>query len=288
MARGWKQDVVWAEMFHLRPEDHRLLDAPGPSRSTERSSKAPTTTTSASTWRNYLRGLLRRGWWYSFASRPSIIFYVCENKTVASREARGDGDAVGRQLSLVFFERFGGVGNLVRRVNREAKNMTPILMTVAELMTTSGHLLPLKPERPTAETELLLEAAWAQQDLRRFTGILETQAEDIHVYTLVDEVSAEDAFAAEKPFENLSKMALTRILESPQLSRAGGELENPGVLSRQPPAAAGRRGRGRGRSRAAQKQLDRGVCPCEHKDGYAQVPARMGDMIGVVAYMHVW
>ena len=256
LAPGWRQEMVWAGRFNLRSEDHGPLEAPP-------QPAAPRQDTSfGARWRNYIRTILRRGHWYAFASCPSVYFYVSENKVVAGRGSRGEGEAVGRNLAVAFFEPLGTAGpgepRIVRRVLREDLSMKPRLLTIAELMSNCGILLPIDASRTAAESELALEEAFARSDLRKFTGHLETEAEEVHVYSLADEVPAEAAFLESEPIENLSKMALARLLE---LREEGGRRElfamtwealraraDMGALdgAAGPPPQPGRRARGRG------------------------------------------
>ena len=208
VAPGWRQEMVWAERFNLRSQDHELLEGAGPQVPPE-----PQDTSFAARWRNYIRNILRRGSWYSFASCPEVFFYVSENKIVAGRRSRGEGEAVGRSLAVVFFEPLGAGQDIVRRVDREHHAMTPKLLTIAELMTNCGIRVPLDASKTAAENEMALEEAFASEDLRRFTGHLETSADEVHVYTLSDDVPAEAAFLEQEPFETLTKMALARLLE---------------------------------------------------------------------------
>ena len=164
-----------------------------------------------------------RGFWFSWTFCPSVIFYIHENKALAGREERGEGEAVGRNVVLTFFEPLPGHPGLVQRVDRSGDGMKPQQMTVAELLTTCGRYLEHDPQRSSADTEALLEETFAVLDLRRFSGSLETRAEELHVYSLTDEENAEEAFVRETPLESLTKVALARFLE-----RSGGEPRRQG------------------------------------------------------------
>ena len=143
-------------------------------------------------------------------------------------------------------------------------------------MSNCGILLPAGALRTAAETEVALEEAFAREDLRKYTGHLETEAEDVHVYTLRGEVPAEQSFLEEEPIESLSKMALARLIElrggdpSRELfalgletlrarARAAAEALDGGALA--PPVAPppGRRARGgRGAARGRGRPNPRG------------------------------
>ena len=66
-------------------------------------------------------------------------------------------------------------------------------MTLAELLQVCGIRVPHAPERSFAETEEILEEEFGGQDIRRFSGHLETGAEELHVYMLAEEANAEEA-----------------------------------------------------------------------------------------------
>jgi hypothetical protein len=142
-----------------------------------------------------------------------VIFYVNENKILAGREARGAGEASGRRLVVTFFEAFPGHHGMVRRVDRADDLMRPRHLTVAELLNAVGIRLPHDPMRTSAEAEELLEEAFAEQELRRSLGNLQTGADEVHVYALVDEEHAEETFVRESAFQSLHKIALSKFLE---------------------------------------------------------------------------
>lgn len=168
----------------------------------------------ASTWRAYCRSVLVRGRFFKVGSScSSLTFYVNENKVLAGGERRGEGEAVGKNLVLTFFEDLPDQPGLVRRLEREGGSMHPRRMTLAELVQACGVVLPCNPARTSAESERLLEEAWATLDIRRFSGNLETESLEVHTYTLCDEANAEEAFVHDEPLEGLTKIALARLLE---------------------------------------------------------------------------
>lgn len=192
------------------------------------------------------------------------------SRTKSSRGGgeRSEGDAVRRSLAIAFYER--APGDVVRRVDRESLGVRPRLLSAAELLLLLGAVDP--PEAATeAEKETALEESIGALDLRRFRGILETAADEPHVYSLVEEGNAEDMFLSESPFETLTKIALARAIE-----RASGEPRRPNWASSlevlrdrarpllHPPAgpapkAAPAPGRARGRGRVGGKGRGRGL-----------------------------
>ena len=207
VASGWRHQMVFRERFNLNPENLNLLQ------NLEQRRPEAAGDAYKVTWRTYCRSILQRGYFFRFSSNLDVTFYVNENKILAGRPERGEGEAVGRSLVLTFFEAFEGHPGLVRRVDREGASMRPRQMSLAELMQVCGILVPRDPERSSAQTEEILEEEFGRQDIRRLSGHLETEAEELHVYMLADEVSAEEAFVKETPFEALTKIALARHLE---------------------------------------------------------------------------
>ena len=215
---------------------------------------------------------------YKLSCKPSVVLYIAENKTLGGREDRGyEGDAMGRNMAVVFFEDLKG--GLVRRVSRENLAMQQMLLSIAEVLQTIGGIaVPADPERTAAQTELLLESQYEQLEILRFTCTLEPAAPESHVFHLDGEVNAESALALELPAEHRTKMVLARCLQrheelleeetlqgawSKNLAtlkgraahllpvRAVAPAPTPAVVAAPPaaPAPAAGRGRGRGRGR---------------------------------------
>ena len=109
-------------------------------------------------WRNYIKTVFKKGFMYKLSCRPSVHFYVAENKTLAGKEEKGYAEeALGRKLAVAFFEKVGE--SLVQRVNREGTSLHQTPLSVAELMQTIGGIdVPHDPERTAAATEILLES----------------------------------------------------------------------------------------------------------------------------------
>ena len=131
------------------------------------------------------------------------------------------GEALGRKMAVVFFERLpgpggmGGTGGLAQRVQRDTLSMQQSLLTIAELLQQlgGGPVLPEDTARTAAETELLLERRYMDLEITRFKCSVEPEAPDVHVYTLEDEDNAEVALVSETPAERRTKMMLARALD---------------------------------------------------------------------------
>ena len=121
------------------------------------------------------------------------------------------GEAIGRQLAVVFFDT-KEPGNLVQRTRRDTQGMHHELMTIAELLLALGIVLPADSGRAAAETEILLERKYAELDIIRFTCAVEPEAPDVHVFQLEDQGNAEVAMVSATPAEQRTRIMLARAL----------------------------------------------------------------------------
>jgi hypothetical protein len=255
-----RSEFIYRDRLGLSPEQHRLLKEAG---------NAPPVHLSAgsfaSAWRNYIKTLFIRGYWYRLSCSPSAILYVSESKTLAGKEERNyEGEAFGRKLAVTFFEDAGG--GLVQRVDKERLALKSQLLTPAEILQ-SLLLLPANPDCSAADTELLLELRYEDLDIERFVGAVDADTDEVHIYRLGDPVNTEVAYAVEFPAHR-TKMVLARCLQRSNAfdqeetlqtvwalplavleARAAPHLPVPPVPAA-PPVARGRGPRGRGRGRA--------------------------------------
>ena len=160
-----------------------------------------------------MRQVLQRGHWYFFQEKREALFYVLENKVLAGRAERAAGEAVGRKLTVAFFERLGNEG-LVRPVDRSSQALKQQLLTLAELLQTCGlGDLAHDPSRTSAETELLLEAKYLDLELRRHKGLPEPTAQDPNSFLLEADDNAEETLLEDLQPEDLTKLAFARTLQ---------------------------------------------------------------------------
>ena len=109
-----------------------------------------------------------------------------------------------------FFETIPG--GMVRRIIRDGASLHPQLLTIAEIIQACGFQLPMDPLRSSAASEILLETQYQDLEILRCVGHLDTDAAEVHTYSLGSEVIAEDALALEAPFEQMTNMMLARFL----------------------------------------------------------------------------
>jgi hypothetical protein len=250
-----RSEYLYRARMGLSSDQHKLLHEPGNAPQVQMP-----TGPFAGAWRNYIKSLFVRGFWYKLSSSSSEVFYVSENKTLAGQEERHNaGEASGRKLALTFFEDAGR--SQVRRVNREGLVLNVQLLTPAEVLMVCGIgiALPLDPERTAADTELLLLSQYEDLDIERLEGTVDAVTDDVHIYNLGDPVNAEVAYAGPTP---RTKMVLARALQRSGAFDQGETLQSVWALSHArletraaphlpvPAVLPVARGRGRGRGRA--------------------------------------
>ena len=83
---------IWLDRLNLRPEDHRLLVAAAPGGP----AAAPLGGPFALAWRNYIKALLKKGYMFLVPTKPDVMVYIMENRTLAGKE---DKTSTERQLA---------------------------------------------------------------------------------------------------------------------------------------------------------------------------------------------
>ena len=94
---------------------------------------------------NYLREIFIPGFFYSVEGlRPSLWFFVMQNKVLAGRDQEW-ADAMGRPLSVVYFEKDEGEADapIARRCDGGGASLEPTAATLAEQSGRSHPPLPL-------------------------------------------------------------------------------------------------------------------------------------------------
>ena len=198
--------MLYRNRLGLSPSDYELLSRAPP--------LAPGVVGSAFAvaWRNYIKQLFKKGFMFRLSVNLEVTIYISENKTLAGREDRGyEGEATGRKLVVSFFETLPD--GRVRRTIRGGTSLHPQLLTIAEILQSCGFRLPVDHLRSSAAAEVLLETQYQELEILRFKPLLETEAAEVHMYSLHEEVLAEEASALEGPAEQMTKMMLARYLQ---------------------------------------------------------------------------
>ena len=111
-----------------------------------------------------MKAIFKKGFMYRVSCSPESLIYISESKTLAGKEVRGrEDEAMGRPLVLTFFKR--DARGLAHRVDNGTSVLKLKTLTLAVLLQTLGHVLPLDPDRTSATAELLLEAHYWPGDL---------------------------------------------------------------------------------------------------------------------------
>ena len=146
---------------------------------------------------------------YRVSCSPESLIYISESKTLAGKEVRGrEDEAMGRPLVLTFFKR--DARGLAHRVDNGTSVLKLKTLTLAVLLQTLGHVLPLDPDRTSATAELLLEAHYMDLIVDRFKCVT-VQVEEAYVFALENETNAEAEYAVE--IDPRTKMVLARCLQ---------------------------------------------------------------------------
>ena len=95
-------------------------------------------------WHMYVRWLFRADVFHSFGALGNKnFFYVAENKSFPGRDEILEGQAMGRDLSVVWFSELAGMeeheeGLIVVPCARDDENLIMLTQTVAEIARTAG------------------------------------------------------------------------------------------------------------------------------------------------------
>ena len=162
-----------------------------------------------------MKSIFKPGFMYKFSCAPDVLVYIAESKTLAGKEVRDyEGEALGRKLSVSFFQGAGGIRGLVVPVDPGAVRMQLQLLTIAEILQALGgvHVDP-DPSRAASDTELLFEALYENIDIRRLACRDEPEAPRVHTFEVDGEIHAEAALAEENRAKDRTKMMYARCLQ---------------------------------------------------------------------------
>ena len=162
-----------------------------------------------------------------------MYLYIAENKSLPGREARAEGDAIGRPLTAAWFEaceeRDGG--SVVRRAGRTSPQaLSTMLVTLAELLHAAGEPYPALGSEATArQTEIAMEARFADVPRSVHSATHLWEDDDPWTFLLTDAEPADMKYLTETPMQHLNNMALARLAE---LTRGANKRETFGLPNR--------------------------------------------------------
>ena len=183
-----------------------------------RGTAEPTRLTFEVAWSNYVRKTFSKGNFYAFETlRPELYLYVAENKSLPGREARAEGDALGRSLSVAWFEAHETTddGVVVTRVDKTSQDaLLTMLSSLAEILHAAGEPWPaLGPEATARALEVAVEARYAHVPRYIYQATHLFHESDPWTFLLWGADPAETKYLAETPLDELTNMALARQLE---------------------------------------------------------------------------
>ena len=215
IAPGLRRDSIYWDRLNLSLEDVALVKgilAPG---GVDHSPNAVFHVQ----WANHVRWTFTRTSFFSFPTlSPRRYVYVIENKTLAGREDRLEGDAVGRTLVVAWFEELSETDNgvIVRRCDRTSEQLVPQLCTIAELLHAAGLAWPLLgPDISARAAELAMEEQYESVTRLHWQSSFAPDGtdEDPWVFSLTDAEPAERRYYNITPGQSLSNLQLARLLQ---------------------------------------------------------------------------
>ena len=149
--------------------------------------------------------------------KRGLYLYVAENKSVAGREGRFEGDALGRHLAVAWFEHLEerDDGIVVRRADRSSPGgLNTLLCTIAELLHAAGEPYPALGAAATSrDQEVAMEARFGVVPRLHYDCKHLWEEDDPWTFILSSPAPAEGKYLAETAIDDLTNMALARQLE---------------------------------------------------------------------------
>ena len=184
-------------------------------------------------WANHVRWTFKKDSFFSFPTlRDNLFLYVIEHKSAAGRDALPEEEALGRPLSVAWFEEEEELadGILVRRVDRSSKALKTQLSSIAEILHAAGQPFPALGANASArDMELAMEAMYRDVPRLRYEHSQEWSAADPWMFTLTGPLAAEEAYLLEVPLEEHNKMGLARLVEQ----ETGADLRDAFKLTKE-------------------------------------------------------
>ena len=214
IARGSRNDMMYRDRFNLNANDLELMR-----RELHAANKVPQTFEMSRAV--YFRTLLEPYYVYAFMGLQASprCFYVAESKAFAGKDAPIGGEAIGRSLSLAWFEADGPIGDGTRvvPVNRHSANLELTTCTVAGLLMAAGHFEPIVPGESARQQELRYEERFFDFDLvvfprsQRILGD-NGQGESNWMFELYGSVCVEEHYFDTVQPAQLTKLQIARLL----------------------------------------------------------------------------
>jgi hypothetical protein len=223
VAPRFVADQPFRERFHLRAVDAALVrhvDNDGDDGDADEAAQG-----ADRAFANYTRFLFEPHQMYRFTGLPGDIkyVYITENKTVAYRDKPKPRQAIGRHLSMAWYQPAPGID-----VGEELKATEEVLlpcagyshdlpvqeMTLAEMSLAAGYNPNVAPEFSERDVERTHETSLLAHGLEHFESRRLIAAGWARIVDVESGVDIEHRTFQMRPLEELTKMALARALQS--------------------------------------------------------------------------
>ena len=174
-------------------------------------------------WGNYVRWLFEPQHFYSFNQlSPKRWLFIAANKSLPNRDGKTEGEAVGRVLSIIWYEETAASEGLelhVAPVTGGDGRLELMESTIAEISLAAGYHPELSDNLTAREHELIHERDLLTHDVIVRRGHRLTYAEGADLgpdwsFALDCEAeNVEDYCFARRPLQMLTKMDLARMLQ---------------------------------------------------------------------------
>ena len=209
----------------MDPAEVQLLRQRAAEKSTQ-PSNAP------SAWLQYVRFLFQADSFYKFTALSSGVqskryVYVAENKSLPGREHLREDEAVGRALSVVWYESEEDLGDDRVAVRCVTATPTPMASSIAQIAKAAGYHppLPLGPDSGRDEEARIVNGILS-------LGVVRFSQENLvaGLFELSSPVGIEDHYRSVTPIGERTKMALARELQI-QLNQTDAQRDASWILT---------------------------------------------------------
>lgn len=212
---GLRVDQINFDRYNLTPAEVNLLRD-------RRLAKPSEQVTAAVAWGNYVKGLFKPDVVYEFTNlHPDRYLYVAENKSLPNREARARGEAIGRELMVIWFKKADEQPDtgtvLVPTADLGRGEIELVGMTIAEISRAAG----LHPDVPAAasdrDAEILQENILLDESgvvAYSYERVIDEESPSDWLLLLQEPgMDIEDKHFDSTPFDLVTNMALARVVQ---------------------------------------------------------------------------
>ena len=175
VARGLYSWSLYKDRFNLNIADLNLVKAAA-------ATYVGLPTCPEISWGFYLRFLLRPKHFYRFLGLHPPRYVMCaENKSLPGRDKQPEGAALGRPMSIAWFEEVSTTidGVVVKPVAESANGELKLMLSsIAELARAAGYYPAIPADSTARESELILERGFLTNDLVEYQSCEQAVSHD--------------------------------------------------------------------------------------------------------------